>query len=382
MPGTNSRACSRRGGVDFVSTRAIEVRGLVKKFGGVAAVDHVDLTVERGEFLSLLGPSGCGKTTTLRMIGGLESPTEGSIHIGGRDVSGVSPNRRPTSMVFQDYALFPHMSVADNIAFGLKMRGIALAERRRRAEEMLEVVNLAGFGARKPAQLSGGQRQRVALARSLVVEPDVLLLDEPLGALDALIRRQMQSELHRLQRRLGLTFMYVTHDQEEAMAMSDRIVVMHGGRIAQEGVPEDVYRRPRSEFVARFLGECNLIPTTIVKREAPAIVAENALVGRFSVPATRVASGLGPGDRALAAIRPEDIRLGDLPGSIPGKVVERSYLGARTRYVIDVGGATIVAAEQSSGATVGEEVGIWWPEDAVSLVTPDSGSTPAGETRR
>ncbi|HEU0115036.1 MAG TPA: ABC transporter ATP-binding protein, partial [Thermomicrobiales bacterium] len=243
---------------------AVEVCGLVKRFGSVVAVDRLDLAVARGEFLSLLGPSGCGKTTTLRMIGGLETPTSGTIRIAGRDITDVPANRRPTSIVFQDYALFPHVTVRDNVAFGLKMRGVRQRERRQRAEDMLATVDLAGFGDRKPRQLSGGQRQRVALARSLVVEPDVLLLDEPLGALDALIRRQMQSELRRLQRALGLTFLYVTHDQEEAMAMSDRLIVMHDGRIAQQGAPEEVYRHPETEFAARFLGECNLIPATIV----------------------------------------------------------------------------------------------------------------------
>ncbi|HEX5498572.1 MAG TPA: ABC transporter ATP-binding protein, partial [Thermomicrobiales bacterium] len=299
---------------------------------GEVAVDRLDLAVARGEFLSLLGPSGCGKTTTLRMIGGLETPSAGSIEIAGRDITDVPANRRPTSIVFQDYALFPHMTVRDNVAFGLKMRGVGQRERRQRAEAMLETVDLAGFGERKPRQLSGGQRQRVALARSLVVEPDVLLLDEPLGALDALIRRQMQSELRRLQRALGLTFLYVTHDQEEAMAMSDRLIVMHDGRIAQQGLPEEVYRRPETEFVARFLGECNLFPATIVGASGDRVELASEPIGRFAAPRGHVSPRLA-GDACLAAIRPEDVRIGPPDaGRLQGKVEERSYLGARTRY--------------------------------------------------
>jgi spermidine/putrescine transport system ATP-binding protein len=363
---------------------AVEVSGLVKRFGAVTAVDHLALTVQRGEFLSLLGPSGCGKTTTLRMIGGLELPTAGSIVIGGRDVTNVSPSRRPTSIVFQDYALFPHKSVLDNVSFGLKMRGVPAAERRRRAEAMLETVNLGGFGDRRPAQLSGGQRQRVALARSLVVEPEVLLLDEPLGALDALIRRQMQSELHRLQRTLGLTFIYVTHDQEEAMSMSDRLVVMAAGRIAQSGRPEEVYRRPRTEFVARFLGECNLIPTTVRRREADGLVAENALFGEFVVPGDRVFPGAGPGKACLATLRPEDLQVQPVDaGQRTGRVVERSYLGARTRYVVATDGLNLIAADGNGFAPQeGDETGLRWRNDSVCLVELDAEASDVDRSRQ
>jgi spermidine/putrescine transport system ATP-binding protein len=357
-----------------VNKPAVEVNGLVKRFGAVTAVDDLSLTVQSGEFLSLLGPSGCGKTTTLRMIGGLEAPTAGTVVIGGSDVTNVAPSRRPTSIVFQDYALFPHKSVLDNVSFGLKMRGVPGDERRRRAEAMLETVNLAGFGDRRPAQLSGGQRQRVALARSLVVEPEVLLLDEPLGALDALIRRQMQSELHRLQRTLGLTFIYVTHDQEEAMAMSDRLVVMAAGRIAQSGPPEEVYRRPRTAFVARFLGECNLIPTRVLRREPGGLAAENTLFGEFIVPGDRAFPGAEPGQSCLAAIRPEDLHVQPVAaGQRTGRVAERSYLGARTRYVVATGDLQLVAVAGTDFAPQeGEETGLSWRYDNVCLVALDA----------
>ncbi len=362
---------------------AVEVQGLVKRFGHVVAVDRLDLTVHRGEFLSLLGPSGCGKTTTLRMIGGLEIPSDGSIRIRGRDVTNDPPNRRPTSIVFQDYALFPHMTVLENVAFGLKMRGVAPALRRQRAKTGLQTVNLGGLEDRKPHQLSGGQRQRVALARSLVVEPEVLLLDEPLGALDALVRRQMQSELHRLQRGLGLTFLYVTHDQEEAMAMSDRLVVMQSGRIEQAGTPDDVYRRPRTEFVARFLGECNLLPATIVRRGPDSAEARSRDVGTTVVDLDRVAPGLTEGSACLIAIRPEDLSLGT-PGASPltGRVIERSYLGARTRYVVASGSIRLVGvANDAIAVGIGDEVRLGWRTANVCLVGParDGATGDSGE---
>jgi ABC-type Fe3+/spermidine/putrescine transport system ATPase subunit len=237
----------------------VELRNVTKRFGPVAAVDAIDLEVRPGEFLSLLGPSGCGKTTTLRLVAGFERPDEGEVLIGGENVSRVPPYRRDVNTVFQSYALFPHLSVLDNVAYGLKQRGLGRKERRARALEMLELVRLAGLGGRKPRQLSGGQQQRVALARALVMHPRVLLLDEPLGALDLKVRKELQIELKRIQEEIGITFVYVTHDQEEALAMSDRVVVMNGGRIEQIGVPREIYDRPATEWIAGFIGDTNFI---------------------------------------------------------------------------------------------------------------------------
>jgi len=243
-------------------TAGVEIEDVRQTFGATQALAGVSLSIKAGEFVVLLGPSGCGKTTLLNLIGGFAEPTSGRISIGGRDMAGVAPKDRPTTTVFQDYALFPHMTLADNVAFGLKMRGVARAARRARADEMLALVGLEGRGDRRPHELSGGQRQRVALARALAVEPEVLLLDEPLGALDLKLRRQMQEELKTIQRRVGTTFVHVTHDQEEAMAIADRIVVMNAGRVEDDGAPWRVYLEPRSLFAAGFMGEVNRIPVT------------------------------------------------------------------------------------------------------------------------
>src|ERR687893_1808467 len=237
----------------------VTLRRLTKRFDDVVAVDNVDLQVDAGEFMSLLGPSGCGKTTTLRLIAGFERPDEGAVLIGGEDVGRLPPYRRDVNTVFQSYALFPHLRVLDNVAYGLKQRGFSKDERRDRARAMLELVRLPEVEARKPRQLSGGQQQRVALARALVMEPKVLLLDEPLGALDLKVRKQLQIELKRIQERVGITFVYVTHDQEEALAMSDRVAVMNAGRIEQLGAPREIYDRPATRFVADFIGETNFI---------------------------------------------------------------------------------------------------------------------------
>ncbi len=240
-------------------TPDIRIRGLVKRFGDVTAVDAIDLDIARGEFFTMLGPSGSGKTTTLRMIAGFEMPDEGTIELAGVDVSRLPPYDRPVNTVFQDYALFPHMTVAQNVEYGLMVKRVEKGERRRRAEAALEMVRLGGYGARKPAQLSGGQRQRVALARAIVNEPQVLLLDEPLGALDLKLRQEMQIELKRIQQEVGITFVYVTHDQEEALTMSDRLAVFNRGRIEQIGPPAEVYEHPESEFIAGFVGVSNVI---------------------------------------------------------------------------------------------------------------------------
>jgi spermidine/putrescine transport system ATP-binding protein len=248
-------------------TAGVTIDTVSQSFGAAKALDGVSLEIAAGEFVVLLGPSGCGKTTLLTLIGGFAEPTSGRVLIGGRDMAGIAPKDRPTTTVFQDYALFPHLTLADNVAFGLRMRGMAAGPRREKAQEMLALVGLEGRGDRRPHELSGGQRQRVALARALAVEPDVLLLDEPLGALDLKLRRAMQDELKALQRRLGTTFVHVTHDQEEAMAIADRIVVMKEGRIEDEGFPREVYLRPRTLFSAGFMGEVNKIP--VVNGQTP-----------------------------------------------------------------------------------------------------------------
>lgn len=240
-------------------TANVSIQSVTQTYGAALALDHVSLEIAAGEFVVLLGPSGCGKTTLLNLIGGFAEPVSGRVLIGGKDMAGVSPAQRPTTTVFQDYALFPHMTLADNVGFGLRMRGVAKAERRTKAEDMLTLVGLPGKGDRRPHELSGGQRQRVALARALAVAPDVLLLDEPLGALDLKLRRAMQDELKAIQRRVGTTFVHVTHDQEEAMAIADRIVVMSAGKIADTGPPREVYLRPKSLFSAAFMGEINQI---------------------------------------------------------------------------------------------------------------------------
>ena len=273
------------------SPPAIRLRRVSRNFSGIQAVDGVDLEVQQGEFFTLLGPSGSGKTTCLRMIAGFERPDEGQIELNGQNVLGLPPYRRPVNTVFQDYALFPHMTVAENVGYSLMIRGIPPKERQKRVQEALELVQLPDLGSRKPSQLSGGQRQRVALARALVGRPQVLLLDEPLGALDLKLRQQMQFELKALQHRLGLTFLYVTHDQEEALTMSDRIAVFNRGRIEQVGSPAELYERPATRFVAGFIGQTNLIEGSLAERCV--------------------------GEAALFALRPEHIRIDlcKLPGS-------------------------------------------------------------------
>jgi putative spermidine/putrescine transport system ATP-binding protein len=315
---------------------AIRLRQLRKEFGDVVAVDSVDLDVEDGEFLTLLGPSGSGKTTVLRMIAGFEQPTSGTIELAGVDVTRVPPYSRDVNTVFQDYALFPHMDVLSNVEYGLKVKKVPKEERRQRAEEALASVRLEGYGSRKPSQLSGGQRQRVALARALVNRPRVLLLDEPLGALDLKLREQMQVELKELQRAVGITFVFVTHDQEEALTMSDRIAVFDKGRIAQIGSPVDIYEHPQTPFVAGFVGVSNLLEAGVAA----------TLLGR----------------EGLWSVRPEKIRV--LLGSATPEGSERAasgvirevvYVGMSTRFIVDLdAGATLIAVQQNSHATSAE----------------------------
>jgi len=291
----------------------VELRAVRKAYGDVIAVDNVSLSIERGKFLVLLGPSGSGKTTLLSILGGFTAPTSGQVHIAGEDVTFVPPARRPTVTVFQDYALFPHMTVHDNVAFGLVMRRVARAERRRRVEQALGVVGLEGFGKRRVHQLSGGQRQRVALARAIVVEPDVLLLDEPLGALDLKIRQQMQEELVHLQRELGTTFVHVTHDQDEALNVGDAIAVMNQGRIEDYGPPERVYLRPASLFAATFMGDSNILSGTATADEGNNVRVDTPL-GPVVVARRSEGDAQANGAKVHVSIRPEHIRIGPAQG--------------------------------------------------------------------
>jgi spermidine/putrescine transport system ATP-binding protein len=317
------------------SEPAVELRGVVKRFDDVSAVDGVDLKIRDGEFFSLLGPSGCGKTTTLRMIAGLEFPTEGSIRIHGSEMALQAPNKRPVNTVFQSYALFPHMSVADNIAFGLKMRKVSRDTIRERVAEAVALVRLEGMEDRRPKQMSGGQQQRVALARALVNHPQVLLLDEPLGALDLKLRKAMQLELKELQERVGITFVYVTHDQEEALTMSDRIGVMDGGKLLQVGTPEDIYEHPRTRMVADFIGETNFLPIEVTGGDRARLEDGDEVL---------VKTDLGAGTKSTLTVRPEKmvvVEASDDPppatNQVRGRVNRRVYLGNALSYEIEVG---------------------------------------------
>ena len=310
-------------------------------------MDNVTLDIAQGEFFALLGPSGSGKTTCLRLIAGFEQPTAGTIAIFGDEAIATPPYRRPVNTVFQDYALFPHLSVEDNVAYGLMVAGQGKAQRRRKAGEALELVALSGFGTRKPSELSGGQRQRVALARALVMQPKVLLLDEPLGALDLKLREQMQGELKSLQRQLGITFVFVTHDQGEALSMSDRIAVFNEGRIQQTGSPEDVYDRPETPFVADFVGSSNVLHPDLVAKLT--------------------------GTSAPASLRPEAITLGE--GTLSGTVVSHAFLGSTTRVEVDVPGTrlNVLVPKGRSVPATGETVTLSWAPDALHVMDRNHG---------
>jgi putative spermidine/putrescine transport system ATP-binding protein len=345
--------------VDEPRPADVEVVAAYKAFGEVAAVDGVDLLVRAGEFFTMLGPSGSGKTTTLRLIAGFEQPDSGRILLGGDDVTRVPPFARDVNTVFQDYALFPHMSVAENVAYGLRVKKVPRDERRRRVDEVLEMVRLTGFGARRPGQLSGGQRQRVALARAIVNRPQVLLLDEPLGALDLKLRQEMQIELKRIQEGVGITFVYVTHDQEEALTMSDRLAVFNHGRIEQLGPPALVYEHPESEFVAGFVGVSNVLERTV-----------NGRPRRFTVRPEKIRL-LAEGAEPEAGAQTEDGRIRDVV-----------YVGMVTRYVVDLdaGGALMVVRQnlETSSSEVLEDRGrrvrlSWRPEHTYAI-------EPRGET--
>jgi ABC-type Fe3+/spermidine/putrescine transport system ATPase subunit len=352
---------------------AVELTDVVKRFGAVTAVDGVSITVEHGTVVTWLGPSGCGKTTTLRMLAGLEQPTSGQVLVFGVDPSRVSARERPTSMIFQEYALFPHLNVEDNVGFGLKVRGVSRDQRHKRARELLDLLGLGGFERRMPRELSGGQRQRVAMARSLILEPKVLLLDEPLGALDAQVRRQLVDELRSLQRRLGLTFIYVTHDQAEAMALSSRVVVMNRGRVVQHGPPDLVYRRPRTSFVARFLGDCNIIDGIVRSIDGATASVELGGFGTACIETGEDAALPVPGS-VKVALRPEDLRVVvEEEGRARALVLDRTFLGSEIRYQLDVAGLRVQAMTDHD--TVYDPrtwVGLRWRDDQLSIVEDDS----------
>ncbi len=354
----------------------LHLQGLTKQFGDTVAVDHLDLTIPAGSFFALLGASGCGKTTTLRMIAGLEDPTAGTIHIGSRDVTSLRAFERPVNTVFQSYALFPHLDIFENVAVGLRRRKIK--DVTAPVEAMLELVELSQLARRKPSQLSGGQQQRVALARALINEPDVLLLDEPLGALDLKLRRQMQIELKRIQLDVGTTFVHVTHDQEEAMTMADTVAVMNGGRIEQLGHPADIYETPRTVFVANFLGQANLVLGTKAGETSDAI-AVSAHGVAFEIPRSRSAA---TGDSIIVGVRPEKITvIDDVPdAAIPdhvtrlrGRVTDVSYTGVSTQYLVLASwGQELICFEQNikvgDRCSVGDNVILYWaPEHTFGL---------------
>ncbi|WP_033068875.1 ABC transporter ATP-binding protein [Thalassospira australica] len=367
-------------------TAPVSIRNATKTFGAFTALDDVSLEISAGEFIVLLGPSGCGKTTLLSLLGGFLSPTSGSIEIAGRNMADVAPAKRPTTTMFQDYALFPHMTLRDNVAFGLKMRKVAKAKRHAKAEELLDMVGLKTSAHKKPHELSGGQRQRVALARALAVEPDVLLLDEPLGALDLKLRRQMQDELKAIQKRVGTTFVHVTHDQEEAMAIADRIVVMNAGKIEDVGSPENIYMQPKSLFSASFMGEVNFIPGTLEAKSDTALTIKTAL-GTVDIPPSDDAP-FKQGTSVTLAIRPEHFRASTGAGPRitlgKAKVEDGSFFGTHHRAhlsPLDYPNMTITAHMPQSAVI---EPGAWVEltlDPTTVVVLPDHpANTPVGST--
>lgn len=359
---------------------AVALRALEKTYDGRGAVRGISLDVRSGEFLTLLGPSGSGKTTTLMMIAGFEAPSTGDIAVDGRSMLGIPPHRRNLGMVFQSYALFPHMTVGENIAFPLRQRRVARVERDRRVEESLELMRLQGYGKRYPRQLSGGQQQRVALARAIVFRPHLLLLDEPLSALDKQLRQSLQLELRRLHAELGITFIFVTHDQEEALTMSDRIAVMKDGLIAQVGPPEELYNRPRDKFVASFLGESNFLPATVCGFEDDVVVASCLGVTVRAMAATRPSLG----DQVTLTTRPERMHFvdphtaairsgGTSLNRMRTTVSDTVFAGERSRFHCQVPGGVMLVVKQPSGATmsrptVGEEIDVAWPVSDTVIV--------------
>ena len=350
-------------------TPAVRLRGISKRFDTVTAVDALDLDIGDGEFFSLLGPSGCGKTTTLRLVAGLDFPTEGSLQIFGDEVGTLPPNKRPVNTVFQNYALFPHLNVSDNVGFGLKMQGVRRADIARRCAEALEMVHLGQMGGRRPNQLSGGEQQRVALARALVNRPKVLLLDEPLGALDLKLRHEMQRELQTLQRELGITFVFVTHDQEEALTMSDRIGILHEGRLLQVGSPESIYERPANRFVADFVGQTNLLAGTVEDADTVCLANGTRLA---------ISSDHTPGTSVSVVLRPERALLSPLGGApsgrsaVDGVVAGATYLGNAIVYRVALDWMQLDVRTENRPSVerfdLGAPVTMSWLDDAVALV--------------
>jgi spermidine/putrescine transport system ATP-binding protein len=361
----------------MAETPSVELDGVSKHFGKLAAVDDLSLTLASGEFFTMLGPSGCGKTTTLRMIAGFEQPTGGRVRIDGEDVAGLPAHKRPTNTVFQSYALFPHLNVSDNVAFGLKRQKVPKAEIASRVTAELDRVGLSAEAGRKPSQLSGGQQQRVALARALVNLPKVLLLDEPLGALDLKLRKELQIELKKIQREVGITFVYVTHDQEEALTMSDRIAVMNRGKVEQVAGPEEVYDKPTTTFVAGFIGVSNLMPG-VIERDGEIRLDNGPTVGVDT-------QGLSAGERMHAVVRPEKLDIESLDGGaspdssrphVEGVVESSVYLGTSTQMVVDLGDdvritvlcANTSAAERQSLPGGGARVTLSWEPEHMHVV--------------
>jgi putative spermidine/putrescine transport system ATP-binding protein len=351
----------------------LELKEVSKAYGAVVAVDSVSLGIAQGERVALLGPSGCGKTTTLNLVAGFLRADLGKIQIAGRDVAGIPPHKRNIGIVFQSYALFLHLTVSENVAFGLKMRGVVRAEQARRVDEALSLVRLQGLGDRYPRQLSGGQQQRVALARALVIHPDILLLDEPLSNLDAKLRQEMRMDLVEILKRVGITTIFVTHDQEEAFALSDRVAIMNHGRIEQIGAPHEVYEEPATAFVVKFLGETNVLPGRVAMMEGPSLVCD---IGGYLVRSVRKAS-VAPGDRVEVIVRAERLSLGltpsGLPNSFPARVEHVMYLGSDIRVLIHLGGHRITAVQKNRGdgkvPHPGDAVYLEWPAGE-SFVAP------------
>ncbi|MDQ2983563.1 MAG: ABC transporter ATP-binding protein [Actinomycetota bacterium] len=346
---------------------------MTKRFDDVVAVDDLSLEIERGSFFALLGPSGCGKTTTLRMIGGFEEPTAGTIYLGDEPVTGKPPYKRDVNTVFQSYALFPHLTIFENVAFGLRRKGVRGGNLKGQVEKMLDLVQLGGMGKRKPRQLSGGQQQRVALARALVNSPRVLLLDEPLGALDLKLRKEMQLFIKALQHDLGITFVHVTHDQEEAMTMADQIAVMNEGRIEQLGTPDELYERPQTAFVASFLGISNLLPGTVGGTDT--VTLDDGTSVRV-----RPGSLDGRSGRVSVGIRPEKIRPHEQDSNgLPGVVKERAYIGVSTQYIVETGNGdlTVVVLNDRPGIASlgpGDRLTLSWDPEATFVVDSREGT--------